>query len=189
MSQQAVQTMVKTFMSNDVDEARKYIEAGLPLDKAMLNEPSLIHMVVRRCNLDMLKMVLECGGDPNFYSKRFASTPLHAAIATHRWPTVDFLLAAGADISFVPADPHPNHHTPFQLLVSGRLTEKVREYALRCNVDMGQRTVSGKTLIQIAGNNPEMKELIRSLKTELDVRRAVPSSDDGKRQAARSPAL
>jgi hypothetical protein len=83
------------------------------------------------------------------------------------------LLDAGADPFYLSKNPSLDYLSPFQAAVKKGCWTHVRTIAERCPVDFGQRTLKGKTLLQLAGSDEPMKVLLRSLRIASGVRELI----------------
>jgi hypothetical protein len=110
------------------------------------------------------RLLVAAGAEVNAINRE-GMTPLHAAIAFHQYEVVDALIDCGARTNYIPANPPEDYLTPFQLCVSsGRLDEVEQFVAL--GEDLAQRTLQGKTLLQLAASDMSMRQLLRSFETE-----------------------
>jgi ankyrin repeat protein len=83
---------------------------------------------------------------------------------------LDVLLEAGADPFYRPEDAYRSYLSPFETAVKEGFVHHVRRITELCNVDFGLRSLHGRTLIQLAGANEEMKRLLRAAKAEASIR-------------------
>jgi ankyrin repeat protein len=101
------------------------------------------------------------------------STPLHVAVRQGDMEWVGFLVRAGASSSQVPQEVTLSYLTPFQLAVSTGNLPIATFLASECGEDPAQRTLLGKTLLQLAGKKTPMKDFVRSLRTAAAIGHAV----------------
>ena len=70
--------IVKLLRTNEIDKLRSIIESGISPNPCNAYGESLVHMVARRGNHDILRMMLECGTSIQV-SDDYGRTPLHDA--------------------------------------------------------------------------------------------------------------
>jgi hypothetical protein len=81
----------------------------------------------------------------------------------------DALISLGADPDYTPRVLAPDYLTPLQYAVGVGTPEQVGAVLRRCDPDLRQRTIGGRTLMQLAGKSQPMKDLLRSWKTERQI--------------------
>jgi hypothetical protein len=78
---------------------------------------------------------------------------------------VKALLEHGANPHFAPDEPPPIYLTPFQQALKSAPAEDVELMIAHGPVDLGQRTVAGRTLTQLTAGRPAARALVMSMKT------------------------
>jgi hypothetical protein len=86
---------------------------------------------------------------------------------------IDALIAGGADPFHAPDNVRADYLTPFQQAVKKGWTRHVEYFVSHFDVDLAQRSRGGKTLLQLASDQPKMKELLRAAKTGLAVQKSL----------------
>jgi ankyrin repeat protein len=94
------------------------------------------------------------------------------------------LVAHGMASSMTPVAPDPAYLTPFQVAVSGGHTEVAKYFIDECAEDPAQRTLSGKTMVQLT-KSKEMRDLLRAAKADISIRGAVGPAREAMPLAAR----
>jgi hypothetical protein len=102
---------------------------------------------------------------------------LEVAATTKRFESsadiLEALFSAGADPFFVPAQASMDYLTPFQLAVKSGWLKHVQFIMDRFAVDLGQRSVFGKSLLQLANKDEAMKAFLRSAKAAATIEKSV----------------
>jgi ankyrin repeat protein len=161
----------------DLDACRDLIARGVDIHQPVLVGATALHFAVSQHSLVLARFFVEQGaqvdhpGDDEVWR-----TPLAFAVFTGNRVMAAMLIDAGASLSFVPEGANMGFLTPFQTLVRRGKIEDVRHYVLSYGVDLGQRTVAGKTLIQLCGGNAELKAMLRALRTERAIEGPVGAS-------------
>jgi ankyrin repeat protein len=108
--------------------------------------------------------------------------------------TVEMLVDHQADPSAVPdlsRSERYSYLTPFQYAVVKNRERVIKLFIDKCDIDFGQRTTGGKTLLQLS-KRQATKDLLRSTKLVRQVRDAIevvpaPDQDVGPKSAGMSP--
>jgi ankyrin repeat protein len=121
-------------------------------------------------------------------SRSSCIAPLHIAIHSSmvigahdrqaEWADiVHMLLAHGADPDFVPPGPPPTYLTPFQLAVKVGAVATIEIFLKSGKVDLNKRTVTGRTLRQVAGKRHDIMQMLLSTKTADVVQEGIGEPD------------
>jgi ankyrin repeat protein len=103
----------------------------------------------------------------------YGATPLHMAASLGKLNACRLLIGRGASMTAQGEPPDCNGKssramlTPLQSAVYMGQVDVVRYFITECGEDLAQRTLAGRTLVQVAGRDVPMRDLLRSLKTEL----------------------
>lgn len=144
------------------------VASGCDIDEKVVSryDSTALHYFCASGSPLMAKKLIELGADVdarNLYNQ----TPLHVAADYVKLKSVALLLASGADASAL--DDRGN--TPLHLAVKKAADVKARfEHAnevVKCLLDVGgvglkQKNGDGKSLLQLAGRNDELKEILNS---------------------------
>ncbi|KND02395.1 uncharacterized protein SPPG_09064 [Spizellomyces punctatus DAOM BR117] len=79
----------------DVAKVRKWLLKCCPDERDRAGYTAL-HYAARQGHVDVCRVILESGGDPNAKTHEIGATPLHKAILSRNFPTVDLLLSYDA---------------------------------------------------------------------------------------------
>jgi ankyrin repeat protein len=179
-----------------------------PLHFALDRAPTIARAKV---GTQCCQMLLKAGAPVNAFSLGH-HTPLHFAltlivsdptrssnagelssIGREAMRMIELLIEHGADPSVVPDLPAGElrgYLTPFQRAVEKNNEPVMRYLVDTCEIDFGQRTVDGKTLLQLA-KRQGAKDLLRSTKVVRQVRDVMatgaPSSTFGPKVSGMSP--
>lgn len=164
---------------------RLFLDAGVDPDATDNRGRKPLHEAVRYDRVDSIKHLLEAGANIDS-ADNSRMTPLHYAARKGHIDSCRALVGFGATPSHVPTDEKEDYLTPFQMGVGEGQCAVVEYFVRECGEDIAQRTLQGKTMLDLASNHPEMKVLLRSLKTELAVADAlVPGHPSGERTSGR----
>lgn len=151
-----VQSLIQAVRSNDIAAVTRSLTADPSLGKAVDNGRStLLHHAAAFASLDMLKLLLDKGADPNAQNRR-KSTPLHWAV--HDEAKVRLLLDRGAAVDTRQAE----GRTPLYQAASLGNATSVARLLLDKGADPNSRTAAGLTPL-IAASTRANLELMRVL--------------------------
>jgi ankyrin repeat protein len=91
---------------------------------------------------------------------------------------VELLLRYGADPSFVPAGAPQHYLTPLQMAAKLGTKGYFQTFLASDKADIAQKTLAGRSLIQLSAKNPEIKALIMSAKTVREVESVFSGQED-----------
>jgi ankyrin repeat protein len=164
--------------AGDAEACRRLIDAGMDVNTPTCrNFPALIE-AIRDGHGSVVRLLLERGANPNALDEFGWSVILYAGRSNVGHLYLPFVVRAGGDPSFCPPNAPDTYLTPFQQLVKEGWLPAVRFLVEQCGEDCGQRTLKGRTLMQLASSDT-MKAQLRSLKTDLIIQQAVDAQDDG----------
>jgi hypothetical protein len=138
-----------------------------------------------------IEHLLQCGADM-LAPDRLGHTPLHRNLESSdvirktspetvlgRIKAAGIMIDAGASPFHVPEQADLKYLTPFQHAVKYGAVEQVAALVDAFAIDLGQRTLAGRTLMQLCGNNSEMKQFLRAAKAEASISGAVAAQGAG----------
>jgi hypothetical protein len=119
----------------------------------------------------LAELLLERGADPNLYlpARGPGATPMHAVLSNPTvaaiLPLLKLMVRHGGDVNFMPEQPSEAYLTPFQYEVSNfHELSKLRFLLFECDTDPFQKTIGGRSMLQLAQSGKEAarrKELIK----------------------------
>jgi ankyrin repeat protein len=140
------------------------LAAGVDIEATCPQGRTAFAWAAEAFNLDVCRHLLDAGAKCDAEAND-GTTPLFVAVRQGRMDAVQFLVAAGASSSFIPEELSLSYLTPFQMAVKTGDVAIAALLAKSGSEDLAQRTLTGKTLVQLAANRTSMKELLRSLRT------------------------
>jgi ankyrin repeat protein len=151
------------------------IRAGVPVDAKLLDsEITVLMTAARRGHAELCSLLISAGADVEARGGAGA-TPLFNAVLAKDLAVVQTLIEAGASTAAILDLDRTPPLTPFQLAVHAEAIEIVEYMLDELGEDPAQRTLGGKTMVQLAGKNKEVKQLINAAKTASRVVSAVGS--------------
>jgi ankyrin repeat protein len=110
----------------------------------------------------MCGILIECGANLDLCDSDGMRAVCLAA-AHDNLPVLKLLIDKGADSRAL----SPNEHalSPFQLAVKNGAVGAAQYLVVHVGVDPAQKSASGRTLVQLAGKNAEMRALVNAIKT------------------------
>jgi hypothetical protein len=156
-----------TSVHGHLDLVKLLLAAGADLRRLDEQGLSALEHAAGNDHVDLCKHLIAAGlpltgGSPEGF------TLLHAAVGNGNVEFVKYLMERGAKSSVVPPDAAPEYLTPFQRAVKLKKLELVLYMQMAGNEDMDQRTVGGRTLIQLAGKG-KVGVYLRACRTEKSV--------------------
>jgi ankyrin repeat protein len=142
--------------------------ARAPAESSLVDAP--LHELARRGRVEEMRVLLDAGAEPNCLN-RDGKTPLHWAAMVGNVESCRLLVSYGAD-PFRPqsgAVKFHNYLTPFQLAIEKDEIAAVSYFIHECGADLGQKTVAGKSLLELARGQPRVTGLLLSLRAEVAI--------------------
>ena len=91
--------IINASYKGDEEMVRAILAAGVDKDVRDALGGTALHVSIYQQNLNVIRLLLQNGFDPNVKSTKNGSTPLHYAVATNNLAAAKLLLQYGADIS------------------------------------------------------------------------------------------
>jgi ankyrin repeat protein len=178
---------------DDVEFCDAFVAAGAGIDELCGAGRSPLHYAAITGSLRTAAWLLERGAELDRVDA-FGETPLHMAVVSDRVEACRFLVERGASPSAVPSPVTAIKHkdpilSPFQYAVREGRVEAARYFISECHEDLAQRTLTGRTLVQLAGKNKIMLDLLRSSKAEQAVRAGGDAALSGDTPSAARPSV
>jgi ankyrin repeat protein len=136
---------------------------------------ALLHFAMRG-RADACRLLIDAGADLSFEDQR-GWTPLLLAAANNHLDVCRLLIASGADPSSTGRCNRDNPLTPFQIAVHSGAIAVTSYFLEHRGEDCAQRTVSGRTMLQLAGKHNQMNQLLKSAKTAQSITGSVRGSN------------
>lgn len=159
-----VQAFISAVRANDIAAVRRALAADPALAKAQDNARSTpLHHAAAYASLEMMKLLLDRGADPNARNRR-KSTPLHWA--THDEAKVGLLIERGAAIDAKQAE----GRTPLYHAASLGNANKVIRLLLDKGADPNASTLNGATPLMAVSSrgNVEAMRLLLARKAQVN---------------------
>ncbi|MHB9146880.1 MAG: ankyrin repeat domain-containing protein [Candidatus Amoebophilus sp.] len=116
------------------------------------------HMAAAKNNIDIIKLLLECGANIDI-KDRIGYTPVHIAACKGHTELVKFFISHGADIKIAATDEYKN--APIHTAVKHNHVKVVR-LLLSQGANVNTKNAKGKTAIDLAQDNKEMLEILKN---------------------------
>jgi hypothetical protein len=160
----------------DIIPALAAAGATVPTKASIPDAP--LHELARMGRLAELRLLIDSGADPNCLN-RDSATPLYWASMVGNVDSCRLLVSYGADPFFPQSGwiKYQNYLTPFQRAVETDSAEAVSYFIHECGADLGQRTVAGQSMLELAGGGGRVKALLLSLRSQAEVGEAFPSGE------------
>jgi ankyrin repeat protein len=154
------------------------LKRGAPVDQEDSDRATALHIAIKYGHYDVCRLLLDAGADVN-HADSFCRTPLHRAASYFAALEGDIyarlLVERGASPSYTLKTPSTRYLTPFQLAVKKGADSVVRFFLLECGETASQTTVTGATMLEIAGSDG-VQALLRMHLTEEFIVAAVGAS-------------
>lgn len=127
--------------SNDVSSVRLLLTHGVPVNRTDDDGNSALLVAVATWSIDMARLLLENGADPNFGPSDSDMSPFSLAARQNQVELVQLMLEHGADVN----SPLSNGDTPINACMCHGVRSQIVETLLIAGANPNQKTRNGKT--------------------------------------------
>jgi ankyrin repeat protein len=159
---------------------RALIERGADPDRITIDGSTPLHRAARKGHVEIVKYFVGVGARINRTSND-GLCALDFAVSTTKGEVemlkiIEFLISKGASSSQLPAEPRPNHLTPFQRAVALNAGAAVTYFVDNCRENPAQSTLDGRSMLDLATGSSAKQALHMAL-TERAVAQGVNSTE------------
>jgi hypothetical protein len=116
LSEDDVVEFINAAAGGDVAATKRWLALGAPIQIAIDQRLTFVKLIASTKHTEVLRVLLECGADPNERHGNDGSMPLHAAIIGGHLDSVELLIAHGADLQA----PGPRGESPLRMALTMR---------------------------------------------------------------------
>jgi ankyrin repeat protein len=173
-------------LENKNVEAASFLMDSAGVAGVDLSGITALHLSVIHMPIEITSRIIEAGGDPSAVTTVQRATPLHFAASANRVDSCKLLLERGADPDAIAFAGDRSERRPFHSAVQASSVDVIAYFVLERGESLSQRTSDGKTLILLAGRDPDTIETLRSLETQLEIDGALDVAGSADRATAPS---
>jgi hypothetical protein len=158
--------------ASDVKGIERAIERGDVFERCPVRGSGVLRFAALNGNEAICRALVRAGHDVNDLSSD-ESTPLSGAANRGYVALCRFLVSAGANPALTPPAASKGYLTPFQRAVFQGQPLVVRYFLEEAGQSLSQRTVDGRTLMELARSQPAVTQELLSWQTRAVMDRAM----------------